>query len=171
MTESGGRRIKRSVNIDMTSVRFLTSQEQLQLKQANCWPLSQPQGAGAQQLQPAAQRRHQLPINGRHLTNLGTLRAYLDAYLHAHSGIRKDMTLMVRQLAPTRRPAAGDLLLHGDHRLGRLRRDPGRYISTTYLPLSSNSICVCINRQPVMTCMLEKRLIPLMTRWRQRGPY
>ncbi len=34
MTESGGRRIKRSVNIDMTSVRFLTADEQLQLKQA-----------------------------------------------------------------------------------------------------------------------------------------
>ncbi|MEN9583212.1 MAG: hypothetical protein RLZZ616_218, partial [Pseudomonadota bacterium] len=41
------------------------------------------------------------PINGRHLTNLGTLRAYLDAYLRAHTGIRKDMTLIVRQLAPT----------------------------------------------------------------------
>ncbi|WP_439836858.1 mechanosensitive ion channel family protein [Aeromonas enteropelogenes] len=102
MTESGGRRIKRSVNIDMTSVRFLTADEQLQLKQA-------------QLLAPYLSRKEQelssynlqlreainCPINGRHLTNLGTLRAYLDAYLKAHPGIRNDMTLMVRQLAPT----------------------------------------------------------------------
>ena len=102
MTESGGRRIKRSVNIDMTSVRFLTSQEQLQLKQARLLApylsrKEQELSSYNQQLSDAIS----CPINGRHLTNLGTLRAYLDAYLHAHSGIRKDMTLMVRQLAPT----------------------------------------------------------------------
>ncbi|RQM54350.1 mechanosensitive ion channel family protein [Aeromonas caviae] len=102
MTESGGRRIKRSVNIDMTSVRFLTSQEQLQLKQARLLApylsrKEQELSSYNQQLRDAIS----CPINGRHLTNLGTLRAYLDAYLRAHAGIRKDMTLMVRQLAPT----------------------------------------------------------------------
>ena len=40
------------------------------------------------------------PLNGRRLTNLGTLRAYLVAYLRAHPGIHQNMTLMVRQLAP-----------------------------------------------------------------------
>ena len=102
MTESGGRRIKRNVNIDMTSVRFLTSQEQLQLKQARLLApylsrKEQELSSYNQQLSDAIS----CPINGRHLTNLGTLRAYLDAYLRAHAGIRKDMTLMVRQLAPT----------------------------------------------------------------------
>lgn len=102
MTESGGRRIKRSVNIDMTSVRFLTSQEQLQLKQARLLApylsrKEQELSSYNQQLSDAIS----CPINGRHLTNLGTLRAYLDAYLRTHAGIRKDMTLMVRQLAPT----------------------------------------------------------------------
>ena len=102
MTESGGRRIKRSVNIDMTSVRFLTSQAQLQLKQARLLApylsrKEQELSSYNQQLSDAIS----CPINGRHLTNLGTLRAYLDAYLRAHAGIRKDMTLMVRQLAPT----------------------------------------------------------------------
>ncbi|MGL6457237.1 mechanosensitive ion channel family protein [Aeromonas caviae] len=102
MTESGGRRIKRSVNIDMTSVRFLSSQEQLQLKQARLLApylsrKEQELSSYNQQLSDAIS----CPINGRHLTNLGTLRAYLDAYLRAHAGIRKDMTLMVRQLAPT----------------------------------------------------------------------
>lgn len=41
----------------------------------------------------------ELNINGRRLTNLGTLRAYLVSYLKAHPGIHQDMTLMVRQLA------------------------------------------------------------------------
>lgn len=41
------------------------------------------------------------PLNGRRLTNLGTFRAYLQAYLRTHPGIHKGMTLMVRQLAPT----------------------------------------------------------------------
>jgi miniconductance mechanosensitive channel len=102
MTESGGRRIKRSVNIDMTSVRFLTVDEQMQLKQAQLLApylsrKEQELSAYNQQLSEALS----CPINGRHLTNLGTLRAYLDAYLRAHTGIRKDMTLIVRQLAPT----------------------------------------------------------------------
>lgn len=102
MTESGGRRIKRSVNIDMTSVRFLTVDEQMQLKQAQLLApylsrKEQELSTYNQQLSDALS----CPINGRHLTNLGTLRAYLDAYLRAHTGIRKDMTLIVRQLAPT----------------------------------------------------------------------
>jgi len=41
----------------------------------------------------------ELKINGRRLTNLGTLRAYLVNYLKDHANIRQDMTLMVRQLA------------------------------------------------------------------------
>lgn len=102
MTESGGRRIKRSVNIDITSVRFLTTEEQLQLKQAKLLApylsrKEQELSSYNQQLSDAIS----CPINGRHLTNLGTLRAYLDAYLRASPSIRKDMTLMVRQLAPT----------------------------------------------------------------------
>lgn len=102
MTESGGRRIKRSVNIDMTSVRFLTVDEQMQLKQAQL--LAPYLSRKEQELSTYNQQLSEAlscPINGRHLTNLGTLRAYLDAYLRAHTGIRKDMTLIVRQLAPT----------------------------------------------------------------------
>ncbi|MGY3857551.1 mechanosensitive ion channel family protein [Aeromonas intestinalis] len=102
MTESGGRRIKRSVNIDMTSVRFLTPDEQVALKQAKL--LAPYLSRKEQELSSYNQQLSEAinyPINGRHLTNLGTLRAYLDAYLRAHPNIRKDMTLMVRQLAPT----------------------------------------------------------------------
>jgi miniconductance mechanosensitive channel len=42
-----------------------------------------------------------MPVNGRRLTNVGTFRAYLQQYLNHHERVHKDMTLMVRQLAPT----------------------------------------------------------------------
>src|SRR5690606_15951777 len=41
------------------------------------------------------------PVNGRRTTNIGTFRAYVAAYLHAHAQISKNMTLLVRQLQPT----------------------------------------------------------------------
>jgi miniconductance mechanosensitive channel len=40
-------------------------------------------------------------VNGRHLTNIGTFRAYIEAYLRHHPMINQDMTFLVRQLAPT----------------------------------------------------------------------
>ncbi|MCD8547579.1 MAG: mechanosensitive ion channel family protein [Aeromonadaceae bacterium] len=101
MTESGGRRIKRSLNIDMTSVRFLTAEEIASLKEARL--LSPYLSRKEQELSLFNQQLAEAldnPINGRHLTNLGTFRAYVEAYLRAHSGIHQEMTLMVRQLAP-----------------------------------------------------------------------
>ncbi len=41
------------------------------------------------------------PVNTRRLTNVGTFRAYMEAYLKVHPGVAKEKTLMVRQLAPT----------------------------------------------------------------------
>ncbi|MEB4677387.1 mechanosensitive ion channel family protein [Enterobacteriaceae bacterium G50] len=100
MSASGGRRIKRSINIDTTSVHFLDEQEQQRLIQAKL-------------LKPYMDSRHQeidewnrehgseaSVLNLRKMTNVGTFRAYLNEYLRNHPRIRKDMTLMVRQLAP-----------------------------------------------------------------------
>lgn len=100
MSASGGRRIKRSINIDTTSVHFLDEQEQQRLIQARL-------------LKPYMDSRHQeidewnrehgseaSVLNLRKMTNVGTFRAYLNEYLRNHPRIRKDMTLMVRQLAP-----------------------------------------------------------------------
>jgi miniconductance mechanosensitive channel len=102
MSESGGRRIKRSINIDGTSVHFLTEQA-LQRLERN--PLLQRYLTDKSQELGEYNRQVQLdlnsPLNGRRLTNLGTFRAYLQAYLRAHPGIHQNMTLMVRQLAPT----------------------------------------------------------------------
>lgn len=102
MSESGGRRIKRSINIDTTSVHFLSEQEQQRL---NRNPLLHAYFNDKTQELSEYNQQTQLdlssPLNGRRLTNLGTLRAYLEAYLRNHPNIHQNMTLMVRQMAPT----------------------------------------------------------------------
>lgn len=102
MTESGGRRIKRSINIDTTSIHFLSHAELEKLKKAELL------GSYLESTEEEIQHYNQLkdvdlstPVNGRRMTNIGTFRAYLVAYLQEHPHIHKKMTLMVRQLAPT----------------------------------------------------------------------
>ncbi|CAI1659463.1 MULTISPECIES: mechanosensitive ion channel family protein [Serratia] len=102
MSESGGRRIKRSLNIDTGSVHFLSEEEQRRLQRNPL--LHSYLNVKTQEL---SQHNQEIavdlasPLNGRRLTNLGTLRAYLEAYLRVHPRIHQNMTLMVRQLAPT----------------------------------------------------------------------
>lgn len=102
MSESGGRRIKRSLNIDTTSIRFMSDEQSHQLAKSHL--LSSYIDSKAQELanyNKAHDTDLSCPLNGRRMTNLGTFRAYLEAYLHSHPLIRKDMTLMVRQMPPT----------------------------------------------------------------------
>lgn len=101
MTESGGRQIKRAVNIDVSSIHFLTADEKQQLAQLTLLKdyFIQKQLAFSQINHEMDQ--HISPINEEHLTNVGLFRAYLVAYLTNSQQIHKDMTLMVRQLAPT----------------------------------------------------------------------
>lgn len=101
MSESGGRRIKRSLFLDQTSVRFLTDEERDRLrrialideyldrkkKELEAWNAKLLAG-------------NKDPVNTRRVTNLGTFRAYVLAYLQAHPDVHQDMTLMVRQLQP-----------------------------------------------------------------------
>ncbi|QEY24899.1 miniconductance mechanosensitive channel [Neisseria animalis] len=98
MSESGGRRIKRPVYIDSTSVRFLSEADIEKLAQSR---LLKEYLSERQQEIDAFNHEHAIgsdsPLNGRRLTNLGTFRAYLKHYLENHPRIRKDMTLLVRQ--------------------------------------------------------------------------
>ena len=99
MSESGGRRIKRSVFIDTTSVHFLSSDEISRLQHSRLLTdyLQQRQ----QEISQYNQEHHagDNALDRRSLTNIGTFRAYLQQYLQAHPRIRQDMTIMVRQLA------------------------------------------------------------------------
>ena len=102
MVESGGRRIKRSIHIDQSTIRFLTDEE---IQRFGEWELlheyverkrgeletHHPEHTVSEEVQSPGVRR---------LTNVGTLRAYIFQYLKRHPDVHGDMTLLVRQLAP-----------------------------------------------------------------------
>ncbi len=102
MFETGGRRIKRSLFIDMRTVRFADEKLLADWRKIR---LLKPYLA--QKLAEIATENQQRDVdlgvlgNGRRLTNLGTFRAYCAAYLCAHPHIHQDMTFLVRQLQPT----------------------------------------------------------------------
>jgi len=101
MSESGSRRIKRSVNIDMSSIRFLDQKDIEQyrnirvLKEYIAKKLTE-----IDEYNKAFEEPEKNLINQRKLTNIGTFRAYLKNYLSNHPKINKDMILLVRQLPP-----------------------------------------------------------------------
>jgi miniconductance mechanosensitive channel len=102
MQESGGRRIKRSLHVDLSTVRFLTDEE---VDRFEGWELLSAYIQEKKAEVAAHNREHpagdgvEMPFH-RRLTNLGTFRAYLGEYLRNHEGIRQDTILMVRQLEP-----------------------------------------------------------------------
>ncbi|MHC5165589.1 MAG: mechanosensitive ion channel family protein [Planctomycetota bacterium] len=102
MSESGGRRIKRSINIDMNTVKFCNPMmldkfrriehiaEYIDAKQAEIDDYNTEANIDNTEL-----------VNGRRMTNVGTFRAYVIAYLKNHPKINRNMTFLVRQLKPT----------------------------------------------------------------------
>ena len=102
MSESGGRRIKRSLFIDINSIslcspetlekykKFELISKYIDRKQKEVSEHNQTNNIDTSEL-----------INGRSLTNIGTFRAYIEAYLKNNSLIHKEMTFLIRQLDPT----------------------------------------------------------------------
>ena len=102
MSESGGRRIKRAVSIDMSSIKFCDQEmlerfEKIQYisgyiekKKTELKEFNREMDVDTQSL-----------VNGRRMTNIGTFRAYIQAYLHNHPKINEGMTFLIRQLPPT----------------------------------------------------------------------
>ncbi len=102
MEKSGGRRIKRSINIDMKSIKFVDPSLREKLKRI-------------QLIKDYVEQREKeimaynknlgvdesSPVNGRRMTNIGIFRRYIEAYLSKHPKIHTNMTFMVRQLQPT----------------------------------------------------------------------
>ncbi len=102
MSESGGRRIKRSLLLDVGSIRF--ADEKLIERWSGIDLLKDYLKKKREEIKKAnLERGTDLTIlgNGRRITNAGTFRAYCIAYLQAHPEIHQDMTFLVRQLAPT----------------------------------------------------------------------
>ena len=102
MSESGGRRIKRAIYIDMSTIRlcdhkmlerferFELLSDDLRARRAEVERYNEEKGVNTEEL-----------INGRRLTNVGTFRVYVAAYLRKHPKIHQDLTFLIRQLAPT----------------------------------------------------------------------
>lgn len=102
MQTSGGRRIKRSLFIDSTSIIFCTEEMIEKFKRIHFLSdyLVQRESEIAEYNIKNNVDRSNL-VNGRALTNIGVFRAYISRYLQHHPGIHQEMTLLVRQLAPT----------------------------------------------------------------------
>jgi miniconductance mechanosensitive channel len=101
MLNSGGRRIKRSIIIDINSVLFYQNEQIEKLKEISLLKdyLQQKSDDIAISLKTANLSGDN--VNSRQLTNVGTFRAYITAYLSTHDKIHHEMTCMVRQLAAT----------------------------------------------------------------------
>ncbi len=102
ITEAGSRRIKRSLIIDMRSVRFLDDDEIARLKDFVL--LDDYLDAKRQEIEDW---NHNLevkgakPVNGRRITNIGTFRIYVEKYLRSLKTVNPNLTLLVRQLQPS----------------------------------------------------------------------
>ncbi len=102
MVASGGRRIKRSIIVKQNSIRYVADNELERFKkiQGISTYIDERQAEIEQHNKKIGADRT-IPVNGRNLTNSGLFRKYTEWYLQNHPGTAKDMTLMVRQLAPT----------------------------------------------------------------------
>ena len=101
MQEAGGRRIKRALHLDQTSIRFLAAEEAESLSRLD--RLETYLKGKREELAEWNGRlgeRARIPANTRRATNIGTFRAYVENYLRSHPGVHQDMTVIVRQLPP-----------------------------------------------------------------------
>lgn len=102
MQQTGGRRIKRAINIKQSTIRFISPAEVEEFRKIQS--LTNYIDHRQRDIERSNKRTDAdktLLINGRNLTNAGLFRKYIDSYIAGHSGTHKKMTLMVRQLAPT----------------------------------------------------------------------
>lgn len=103
MSESGGRRIKRMLLVDLESIRFLEDREVADLGRMALLAeyIEGKRVEIAEANRRAAEASPGVEPPERRLTNVGTFRAYVERHVRARPDIRKDMTLLVRQLQPT----------------------------------------------------------------------
>ncbi|MCK4678515.1 MAG: mechanosensitive ion channel [Bacteroidales bacterium] len=104
MEESGGRRIKRSINLDMESVKFCTHEMLERFKKFQ--HVAEYVDMTEKEVQVYNKKFNiddSVLVNGRRQTNIGVFRAYLRGYLHHHEKISDTMTFLIRQLQLTER--------------------------------------------------------------------
>jgi len=102
MVDSGGRRIKRSVNIDMDTVKFCTQEMLDKFKSIEVIKhyIAKTE-SDIESYNTTEKIDLSIMVNGRRQTNLGVFRAYLKAYLRNRADVNNNMTFLVRHLQPT----------------------------------------------------------------------
>jgi miniconductance mechanosensitive channel len=101
MEDSDGRRIKRALNIKLDSVCYLSKEAVNKLKHIHSISAYlETRQADIEVYNTSNKVNKELLLNGRNLTNIGVFRKYIETYIENHSGINKEMMIMVRQLAP-----------------------------------------------------------------------
>src|SRR5690606_3518407 len=101
MQESGGRRIKRSIHLKMSSFKFLEREDLEKFKKYRLikdYIIEREQEITEHNKTIQAES---VPVNSRRMSNVGVFRVYAEKYLRDAKGVNQDMTIMVRQLAPT----------------------------------------------------------------------
>lgn len=102
MQESGGRRIKRAIKININSIKFC---DPGMVERFEKFQLIKDYVSSRQHEIDDYNTKHHYDkselINGRHMTNIGVFRRYAETYLQKHPHTKKTMTMMVRQLEPT----------------------------------------------------------------------
>jgi miniconductance mechanosensitive channel len=102
MEESGGRRIKRYINIDMNSVKFCTPEMLKEfIKISYLKEYIENRQAEIEEYNTVNKFDNSIIVNGRRMTNLGIFRRYLEYYLRNHPMIHQEMTFLVRHLQPS----------------------------------------------------------------------
>jgi miniconductance mechanosensitive channel len=102
MQDSGGRRIMRNILLDQQSIGFLSDEEKARLSRFRLLrDYLESKQKEIDDWNQSLEDEGKEPANTRRITNIGTFRAYILNYLKHHQRIHQDMTIMVRQLAPT----------------------------------------------------------------------
>jgi len=102
MEESGGRRIKRSINIDMKSIKFCTKEMIEKYKKIHVLKdYIKKKEVELSEYNKENKIDESILVNGRRLTNIGTFRKYVEEYLKKHPKIHNDMTFLIRHLQST----------------------------------------------------------------------
>jgi miniconductance mechanosensitive channel len=102
MSSSGGRRIKRSIILKAKSISYLSEEQIEKFKSiALITKYLEQRQKDINTFNKSNTVDKSILINGRNMTNLGVFRKYLQTYVENHSGVNKEMFIMVRQLAPT----------------------------------------------------------------------
>lgn len=102
MQESEGRRVKRSVIIDMSTIKFCTPEMLARFKKISY--LENYLESTSKEIEKYNKENNfdnSILVNGRRQTNIGVFRAYLNEYLLRHPQVNKNIVCMVRQLQPT----------------------------------------------------------------------